>query len=227
MLSQGPAYLVLGALAAALVLVTIYVLTGNTIATRKAKLADLQQQLVQARADAARLSNYVQFEQLAQARSETVRQIAATRFDWHAALSDLSKVIPANASVQSLLGTVAPGANVSGAGGSTAGSAAATGTLRAAISVPAFELKGCAQTQDDVARLMSRLRLINGVTRVTLADSQKQDSAAGAAGAKGNSTGACAANTPGFDLVVFFGPLPGAGPSGVTSLRVQATGGAR
>ena len=29
--------------------------------------------------------------------------------------------------------------------------------------------------QDDVARLMSRLRLVDGVTRVTLADSLKQD----------------------------------------------------
>jgi hypothetical protein len=79
-------------------------------------------------------------------------------------------------------------------------------------------MKGCTATQDDVARLMSRLRLINGVTRVTLADSLKQDSAQGGSTvastpASGSGSGAvgCGANAPSFDLVVFFQPLPGAG----------------
>ena len=39
-------------------------------------------------------------------------------------------------------------------------------------------MQGCTKTQDDVARVMSRLRLINGVQRVTLASSIKQDSGA-------------------------------------------------
>jgi hypothetical protein len=99
-----------------------------------------------------------------------------------------------------------------------AGSAASTGSLRDALPGPAFEMKGCTATQDDVARLMSRLRLINGVTRVTLADSLKQDSAQGGstvastpATSGGGSGAGCGANAPSFDLVVFFQPLPGAG----------------
>jgi hypothetical protein len=131
-----------------------------------------------------------------------------------------------------------PGATVSGAGGNVSGSAASTGTLRAALPGPAFELKGCTATQDDVARLMSRLRLIDGVTRVTLADSLKQDAsqagtavAAAPAGGAGGSGGAgCGANAPSFDLVVFFQPLPGAsvglaGASGPAAPTAPATSG--
>jgi Tfp pilus assembly protein PilN len=214
----GPAHVVLGVLVIVLAYVTMYVLTDNTISQRKAQLAGLRQQLNQAQGQIARFSSYAQFAKLAQQRAETVRQIAVGRFDWHGALADLSKVMPANASLQSVLATAAPGASVSGAGGSTGGSALSTGSLRAAINAPAFELKGCTATQDDVARLISRLRLINDVQRVTLQDSttgaagQGSPSAGSSAGA-GAAAGSCAANGPSFDLVVFFQPLPGA-PAG-------------
>jgi hypothetical protein len=70
-----------------------------------------------------------------------------------------------------------------------------------------------------VARLMSRLRLISGVTRVSLADSTKQaQSQAGVNASAGPSggNGTCVANAPTFDLVVFFQPLPGAVSSSAT-----------
>jgi Tfp pilus assembly protein PilN len=204
-----PVYGVLALLAAALALVTVYVLTGNTIAERQAKIQTLQGEVAQAQAQAASLARYSQFSTLVSQRVQTVREIAGARFDWHAALSDLSKVVPADTSLQSLTATVAPGQTVSGGG------SAGTSGLRSASQGPAFELTGCTRTQDDVARLMSRLRLINGVTRVTLGDTQKPTAAAGAstlssgASAAGTATG-CGANAPTFDLVVFFAPIPGA-----------------
>jgi Tfp pilus assembly protein PilN len=219
-----PALAIIGALAVAVAFVTIYVLTTNTIAERQAKIGSLQAQATRANAEAASLTKYTQFEQIAQARAQTVRQIVSTRFDWHAALADLSRVVPANTSLQSLNATVAPGA--SGAGSAGGGG---TSSLRADISAPAFELAGCTSTQDDVARLMSRLRLINGVTRVSLADTQKPSSSGPSTGtsatpvsqaASGGSTGAstgCGANAPTFDLVVFFQPLPGATGSGAST----------
>jgi Tfp pilus assembly protein PilN len=235
---RGPAVVLIGLLGVALAFVTIYVLSSNTINDRQAKLASLRTQVAAAQAQAARLSNYSSFVKLAESRAATVRQIASSRFDWHAALSGLSKVVPANTSLQSLLGTVMPGATVNGAGGSVSGSAASTSTLRSALPGPAFELKGCTATQDDVARLLSRLRLIDGVTRVTLADSLKQESSQSGAGvastpaAGTGSSGAtgCGANTPSFDLVVFFKPLPGAstslagatGPAGPTAPAASA-----
>ena len=201
----GPAHLLIGVLVVALGLVTIYVLTGNTISERKSQLASLQQQVARVQGEVSRLSSYAHFEQLAQQRAATVRQIAATRFDWHGALSDLSKVVPADTSLQSLVATVSAG--------SASGSSGAGGSVRGDINAPALELKGCTGSQDEVAQLVSRLRLINGVTRVTLEGSAKQ--AAGQPGAAvtssaSSSAGGCSANGPSFDMVVFFRPLAAA-----------------
>jgi Tfp pilus assembly protein PilN len=175
----------------------------------------------------SRLGSYASFQKLASTRVQTVEGIAATRFDWNTALTGLSRVVPANTSLQSLTATVAPGASAGGTGGGSSAS------LRGAISSPAFELVGCTSSHDDVARLMSRLRLIEGVTRVTLGDSVKSgrsQSGAGvssAAGSSGSAVG-CGANKPTFDLVVFFQPLNGAGPQGATSLgTVTTSGGSR
>jgi Tfp pilus assembly protein PilN len=208
----GPAHLLLGVLVVALAFVTVYVLTSNTISQRKSQLASVQQQVAQVQGEVTRLSSYTHFEQLAQQRATTVRQIAATRFDWHGALNDLSKVMPADASLQSLVATASSTSSTGAAGGG----GSSGGNVRGAINAPAFELKGCTRTQDEVAQLMSRLRLINGVTRVTLEDSAKQATGqAGAAvatspGSAGSSAGGCAANGPTFDMVVFFQPLAGA-----------------
>jgi Tfp pilus assembly protein PilN len=198
-----PTFALLGVLAAALALVTVYVLTGNTIADRQAQVTSLQGQVAQAQAEAAKLGNYGRFAQLAQQRLQTVSGIAATRFPWHTALSDLAQVVPANTSFQTLTGTVAPGASAGGGGGSA--------NLRSALSTPALELSGCTGSQDEVAQLMSRLRLIDGVTRVSLSSSQKPT---------GTGTGApgCVAGGATFDMVVFFNALPGAGPQGATSI---------
>lgn len=214
-------YLVLGLLALAVGLVTVYVLTGNTISSRQAQLTSLQSQLAQEQAQAERLGNYSQFAQLAQTRAQTVREIAATRFDWHGAMADLSKVVPANTSLQSLNGTVVPQASAGSSGGTSASSASG---LRGDLAGPAFELSGCTDTQDDVARLMSRLRVINGVTRVSLGSSQENGTAQGAGGS-GSSTAGCKPNAPTFDIIVFFAPVSGAGPNGPTSLTSSGAGG--
>jgi Tfp pilus assembly protein PilN len=210
-----PVYVLLGFLAAAVALVTVYVLTNNTIAERTAKLASLKTQVAQEQAAAARLGDFTKFAQLAQTRISTVRSIAAARFDWHAALSDLSKVVPANTTLQTLTGSVVPGASTSGSGGG------ASDSLRGDIAAPAFELTGCTANQDDVARLMSQLRLINGVTRVTLSNSQASTTAptsGSAPAASGSSTQACTGNAATFNLDVFFQPVANAGPSGVASI---------
>ena len=207
---QVPVYVLLGFLAAAVALVTVYVLANNSVTTRKATLTSLQAQVAQEQAAATRLGEFTKFSQLAQTRIGTVRSIAAARFDWHAALSDLSKVVPANATLQSIVGTVVPGANAGGGSGGT-------GSIRGDITAPAFELTGCTRTQDGVAQLMSQLRLINGVTRVSLSNSQ-----ATGAGSSGPGGTGCPAG-PTFNIVVFFTPVPNAGASGVTSVGASAT----
>ncbi len=210
--SLGPAHALIGLLSVAVLFTFVYVLSGNTVSERTAKLAGLKAQVAQVQAEATSLATYTSFEQLAQHRSATVREIVGSRFDWDKALSELSRVVPADTSLQSLLGTVVPGVNIGGTG-----AGAGTGSLRTAIQAPAFEMRGCTRNQDEVAGLMSRLRLINDVTRVTLVDSQKSGSATGAVGAGTGSSAGCPSSWPTFDLVVFFTPVPGAGAAGPAS----------
>ena len=212
---QVPAYVLLGFLAAALALVTVYVLTNNSIGSRTATLANLKTEVSQEQAAVARLGEFTKFAQLAQTRISTVQSIATARFDWHAALSDLARVIPANTTLQSVVGTVVPGATSGGSG------SGGTGSIRSDIPAPAFELSGCTRSQDDVAKLMSQLRLINGVTRVTISDSQMSNGSS--APSSSGSTQGCGANSPNFDLVVFFSPVANAGPAGVTSVAGLST----
>jgi Tfp pilus assembly protein PilN len=217
---QYASYALFGVLAVGLALVVMYVLASNDVSSRRAQLTTLQGQVSQAQAEVSRLGSYQQFQQLAHTRIQTVEGIAATRFDWHGALAELSRVVPANTSLQSLTATVAPGASVGGTGGSGT-------SLRSAIPAPAFELAGCTRTQDDVARLMSRLRLIDGVTRVTLGQAAKTEASGGTAGVSAGSGAAqgCGGGRPNFDVVVFFQPLAGAGPQGATALGTGATSG--
>lgn len=218
---RGPGHLIVGLLAIALALVVVYVLTSNAASDQKSKLSALQQEVPQVQALATRLSAYTQFATLAQQRAQTVNQIASTRFDWAASMADLSRVVPANTSLQSLMATA--GTSSSAAGSSTSGSG-----IRAALPNPAFELRGCTASQVDVARLMSRLRLMNGVIRVTLSDAAKQGSAGsaatpGVAGSASSGGGDCPQSASSFDLVVFFAsPNAGGSPSGQTGTAQPA-----
>ncbi|HUZ29262.1 MAG TPA: hypothetical protein VMU90_08485, partial [Solirubrobacteraceae bacterium] len=175
---RGPGYAVVGLLALAVGLVTIYVVTSNSVTDQKSKLASLQRQVPAVQALAAQLGPYTQFAGLAQARAQTVSAIASSRFDWAASLDDLAKVVPANTTLQSVSATAGTG-STAGAG-SPSGSTTAASGIRSALPNPAFELRGCTASQDDVARLMSRLRLMNGVVRVTLSTAAKQGAAAAA-----------------------------------------------
>jgi Tfp pilus assembly protein PilN len=194
--SAGP-LLLLGGLVALLALVTMHVLTGNTIKDRRGELASLQREraVAQAQADATR--PYREFAALARARVETVRQLGSARFDWHRAFADLATVIPDDVWLTSLAGTVTNGVSV--AGGDT-GSAS---SLRSALPNPAIQMSGCTVDHEGVVRLISRLRVLRDVTRVSLADSSKD---AGGDCQHGHE------HLPQFHLVVFFEPIPAVQP---------------
>jgi Tfp pilus assembly protein PilN len=225
---RGPGSAIVGLLALAVGLVTIYVVTTNSVTDQKSKLASLQRQVPAVQAMSAELTPYTAFAGLAQQRAQTVSTIASGRFDWAASMDDLAKVVPANTSLQSLSATAGTGTT---AGAATAASPATTGGsgVRGALPNPAFELRGCTGSQDDVARLMSRLRLMNGVLRVTLGNATKQAAAtagstgapAPSSGAAGSAAGSCPTNGSSFDLVVFFN---GAQPAGGSTASASASG---
>jgi Tfp pilus assembly protein PilN len=222
--SGAGAYAVLGALAIGVVSVAGYVLAGNTVKDREAQLAGLTAREQTLQAKVGDLKPYADFAQLASARVATVMDLAGRRFDWETALRDLSRAIPANVTLSSLNGTVSSGSG--GSGGSA---------LRGAINAPAISLTGCTTSQPEVAKLMARLRTVDGVTRVSLSKSAKTDVAAPAAGSAPSTSGPTVAATPGgacgigsppqFEMVMFFerATQAAAAPTGPAGSAATAT----
>jgi Tfp pilus assembly protein PilN len=202
------AYVVLGALALCVALFAVYVLAGNTVKQKQSDLAAVTAEADVAAQKVAQLKPYADFEALAKSRVETVRGLAAARFDWEQALRDLARVIPADVKLQTLNGDMGlPGSPSVGGD-----------PLRGSIQAPAVSLTGCAPTQAAVARLMSRLRGIDGVTRVSLSKSEK----VATAGTQQNSP-CTGANPPSFSTVVFFEGSSAAAALASTGGAVDAT----
>jgi Tfp pilus assembly protein PilN len=186
------AFILLGLLALCVAFVAGFVLTGNTIKERKANLATVSTQNDQTVARAAALKPYADFAKLATDRASTVQALASARFDWEQSLRDLSRAIPKDVYLATLDGDVGTG-DAGGGSGST---------IRGAIPAPAITLTGCTRNQPAVATLMSRLRNVQGVTRVSLSKSEKADDAAVGAGGVAGPCGK--GSPPSFELVVFF-----------------------
>ena len=187
------AFAILGALALCVAAVAGYVLAGNTVKERTATLASVSAKNDATVKRAADLKPYADFQTLAQDRVSTVQALASARFDWEQSLRDLSRALPSDVYLSSVEGDV----------GGTSGSGPSSG-VRSAISSPAISLAGCTRSQPAVASLMSRLRNIQGVTRVSLSKSDKPDAVPAGAGA-GQTISPCGKGTPpSFELVVFF-----------------------
>jgi Tfp pilus assembly protein PilN len=184
------AYVVLGALAVCIAMLATYVLATNNVKQKQADLEEVTAQAQSAVQATAKLKPYADYDALAKTRVETVKGIAAARFDWEQAFRDLSRSIPSDVKLQSLTGDMGlPGSG--GGGGSD--------PLRGSIAAPAISMGGCASSQPAVARLLARLRAVDGVTRVALSKSESVAQSGTAA------ESACdGKNPPTFSVVVFF-----------------------
>lgn len=184
------AYVVLGVLALCVAALAAYILTDNTVKDRTADLASAQSRAATATAKAAALKPYADFEAMANTRIETVRQLAAARFDWERALRDLARAVPRDVKLSSLNGDMGlPGAQ-----------GAESDPLRGSIKAPAITLIGCASSQVGVARMMARVKAVDGVTRVALSKSEK----AMTAGAAPTDQPCEGKEPPTFSMVAFF-----------------------
>jgi Tfp pilus assembly protein PilN len=189
------AFVVLGALAACVVALAAYVLTTNTVKDRQAQLEAVTAHAEATRQRVNQLKPYADFQAMAETRIQTVKDLASSRFDWEQALRDISRAVPADVTLAELRGTIS--------GGTAGGSG-----VRSAIAAPAIELKGCTSGQARVAVLLSRLRSVDGVTRVTLNKSTRPEKSETANGpspiANGEAAGCAGQRAPQFELVMFF-----------------------
>jgi Tfp pilus assembly protein PilN len=217
-------YAVLGALAVLVLMAAAWTLAGKTVDKRRSDLARVEQQASAAEAQATKLAAYSAFADLRKKRAETVASIARSRFDWAHVMHEVARVIPSNAHLTSLSGSVSPTAPVPASGGGTALQ------LRGSNAGPAIDIVGCAPGQANVSRMMSRLRLIDGVQHVTLAESSKPDASvaagSGASDSSAGDSGDCRYDDAiaKFDILMIFAAPPAvAAPAAATA--PGATGG--
>ncbi|HEV7808269.1 MAG TPA: PilN domain-containing protein [Solirubrobacteraceae bacterium] len=188
-------YVLLAGLAAIVVCAAVWAMADKQVADREAKLQRVTAQASAAQARAGAGAAYVAFERLARERVQTVKSLSTTRFDWAHAMREISRVLPADVWLTTLTGA------------SGASSEAPTPATSAAPA-PTVTVSGCTRSQAKVARLMARLRTIDGVRKISLKSSDKP-----AAG--GDAT--CPANRasdPHFTITTAFA-IPGAPRDGV------------
>ena len=219
-------YVVLGVLAVGVVLVAAWALAGRSVAQGEADVNRFRAEADAAEVRAGQLKPYAAFSEMRGKRVETVTSLSRSRFNWPFVLREISRVLPEDVWLTQLVGTVAPGVQVEdGAGGPTT-------TLRNQLAAPAIEIAGCTTSQEEVARYLARLRSIQGVTRITLAESEKMDIAkqqgsgsGGGGGGAGGSTDCRQGNStiPRFSLVIFFEASTATPSTGVAGSTTAAT----
>ena len=194
--SGGAAYILLGLLGVLVIMVSGYTLASKSLSDRNAELERTRAEATAVQSKADQLAPYARFASLREQRVQTVQSLAASRFDWSKSMHEVARVVPSNVWLTSMTGTVAPGVQLEGAAGSSGG-------LRAALPVPAIEIVGCTTSQRNVSRVITRMRLVKGVQRVTLGSAEKAD-AAGGGGGGGTDCRNGSDTFPQFNLVVFF-----------------------
>lgn len=240
--SGGGAYAVLAVLGGLAILALLYGTAHHQISSRKAQAATLNARAQRAQAEAGQLAPYTSFVALREQRMQAVSDLVDARFDWAHAFHELGRVLPRDATITSLQGAVGatePGASapaataasaakpaVSPAAGASGASASPTVTSATPPgSVPTFTLAGCATSQQEVALTLTRLRLIDGVSEVTLQSSTKSGASGAAAGSAGSS-GGCAGSQPAFTIVITFAALPTSAAIGSASAKLTSNSGA-
>jgi hypothetical protein len=247
--SGGSAFIVLGLLGVLAIFALLYGQASRQISSQTGKISTLDAQAQAAQAQAAKLAPYVSFKTLHEQRVQAVDQLVASRFDWPHAFHELGRVLPqGQVALTSLTGTIgsssgsgsagadtaagagskaaaATGAAAPAAAGSSAASSSSVASATPAGSVPTFTLAGCAASQSMVALTLDRLRLIDGVSEVTLQSSTQASKSGSGSGGAG-----CAGAT--FAMQITFDPLPSASatssssatPTTATSALTPTTG---
>jgi Tfp pilus assembly protein PilN len=211
-LRTGPlAYILLGSLVALLAGVAILVLTGNEISERKDEVATLEREDKAAAARATKLASYTEFQGLSEQRVATVQSLADSRFAWERVLRELSLVLPSDVALTELSASGAAGEGAEGGGESG-------GDALGGIAGPSLSMSGCAAGYKGVARFVTALKDIDGVTRVGVQSSTATAESSGSGEAECGGAKA----TVQFTLVVAFDAAPVPTPEGETEVAPEA-----
>jgi Tfp pilus assembly protein PilN len=212
--SEGAVYAVLVLLGGLALFAFLYGRAERQISSRQGQAAQLTARAASAQAETTQLAPYTTFAQLREQRMKDVSELVDSRFDWAHAFHEFGRVLPSGVSISSLSGTIGSAAGTSGAsGGSSSSGAKGVSSATPPGSIPVFAITGCATSQPVVAKMLDRLRLIDGVTDVTL-----QSSSVGSSASSG--AGSCTGQ-PAYAVQVLFSPIPQ--PSVAQALKVNAS----
>jgi Tfp pilus assembly protein PilN len=185
---SGSAYVVIGALVTLLALVGAYVVTANSATDKQNKASSAKAEAARLEAQVAQQGSYTNFAEIKRTRLVSVVSVANGRFDWERLMRELSRTMPADSWLQSA------DASVSG----DVGEATTSETGAPAAVTPKANLVGCTPDQQDVARMMVRMRQIHRVTDVQLNNSSTDLGDESEAGAT-----SCGSNYQ-FDITLSF-----------------------
>lgn len=214
--SQGGAYAVLALVAGVALMAFLYGQARHQVSSRRAQAATLTAEAQRAQAAAEKLAPYTSFIALREQRVQEVDALVNGRFDWAHVMHEFGRVLPAQASITSLDGSI---------GGAGSGSSTSTSGAGGA---PTFTISGCATNQPAVALTLERLHLIDGVSEVTLSGSTSGSAGSASSGASASVSGGCSGSDASFSATITFDPLPAAtaasGATGTSSSVADQTG---
>jgi Tfp pilus assembly protein PilN len=211
----GPiAYIVVGALVAALLGVTALVVTDNQISDLTQEIVKVEGEVSAAEAKAQALAAYTQFHSVREQRVATVTSLADSRFDWERVMRELALVLPGNVWLTNLTATANPQVTPDGA---------TAVALRSGVAGPALALVGCARSQGAVAGFVQALKDIDGVTRVGVQGSSLGGTSVASSGSAGSSTCQTHDFIAQFQMVVAFDAAPVASTTSETEAAPPVT----
>jgi Tfp pilus assembly protein PilN len=221
--SEGGAYAVLALLAGIALFAVLYGKAKHDVTSRQAQAASLTAQAQNAKSAASELAQYTTFTALRDQRTQAVETLVASRFDWAHAFHEFGRTVPFGVSFSSLDGTIGSASSTASVASSSSSAAAASPVASTTPpgSVPTFTLAGCAVSQRVVAQMLERLRLIDGVSEVSL-----QSSTAAGAGSGGGGGGGCPGSAPSFSVTITFAALPTPKAPATTASPVADSAGA-
>ena len=143
------AYVALGALAALVLAVFVYVMTANSVSSKNSQIAETQQQIAAADAQSVTLEGFGDFAGIKEARLAAVKGLATSRLDWERLFRELAHVLPDGVWLTKF--------------GAQAGATDGGGELG-----PTANLEGCAESHERIADAMIRLRELHVAEDVEL-----------------------------------------------------------
>jgi hypothetical protein len=159
--SDGVAYVIIGTLTGIVALGATWAVAHHDVSSRKGQIVSDNARATTLQNEATALSAYSSFQSLSQGRAQAVESIAGSRFDGAHVMHEVGRVLPSDVDLTAFAGT-----------GASSGPAATPSTATPATG-PTLSLGGCTTSQAEVARTMTRLRLMDGVSGVQVSSASQ------------------------------------------------------